>query len=191
MSLNASTDAALRGAAPLVVCALRMALPDYTIKAVDGAGAVSIDGEVYTGEDAVYGTLSGIEVIEESQGTEAPSVRVVFLPRSTTALANITNPAVQGSEVQIPFAVLDATTGSVIGDPELLFLGELDSAEVTAGRNSRAITFEIVSAWDRFFDVNEGARQTSSFHRKFYPDELGFDFITGVDQDVYWGYYAP
>lgn len=191
MALDAPLDAALKGAAPLVCLLLKIELPDHTIKLVDGAGEVVHDGETYTGEDAIYGVLDAVEEMTEQVGTEAPTVRFTFLPASLPALADITNPANQGSPIYTWFAAVDPATGQIIGEPELLFAGELDTAEVEAGESATVISFDSVSAWERLFEANEGHRLNNQFWQSIYPGALGMQYVTEIQRDLPWGYDAP
>lgn len=191
MALDTSLEAALQGAAPLVCVLLKIELPEHTITLVDGVGEVEYDSETYTGEDAVYGVLDSVESITEQVGTEAPTVRFTFLPASLDALADITNPANQGSPIYIWFGAVDEATGLLIGEPELLFNGELDTAEVEAGPESTVIAFDAVSAWERLFEANEGHRLNHQFWQSVYPGALGLQYVTEIQRDLPWGYDAP
>ncbi|QBX38676.1 DUF2163 domain-containing protein [Brevundimonas sp. S30B] len=191
MPLNASLDAALKGAAPLVCLLLKIELPDHTIRITDGAGQVVFGGETYSGEDAVYGTLDQVETVAEQIGTEAPKVRFGFLPASLAALASITNPANQGAPVSLWFAAVNPSTGLLIGDPELLFLGELDTADTETSEGSTLITFDVASAWERLFDASEGQRLNNTFIQSVWPGARGAEFVSQVQRDLPWGYDAP
>lgn len=190
MALDASLDAALKGAAPLVCLLLKIELPDHTIRLVDGSGEVNFDGEAYTGEDDIYGVLDGVEGITEQVGTEAPTVRFTFLPTSLQALADITHPANQGAPVYVWFGVV-GDNGLIVGEPELLFLGELDTAEVEAGETSTVIAFDVVSAWERLFEANEGRRLNDKYWQTLYPGARGLQYVTEIQRDLPWGYDAP
>lgn len=191
MALDPTMNTALQAAAPLAFCALEMALPDHDIRALDGSGVVSFNGLLFTGSDDTYGTLNGIETITESVATEAPKVRFSFLPKSMIALASLVNPVVQGSEVTFWFGVVNPATGLVMGVPEVLFVGELDEAEVSTTQSSQTITFDVASAWERLFDANEGARMNDAYQQSLYAGDLAFQYITGVQENIYWGFRAP
>lgn len=191
MALDASLDAALKGAAPLVCLLLKIELAAHTIRLVDGAGEVVHGGETYTGEDEVYGVLDAVEEMTEQVGTEAPTVRFNFLPASLPALADITSPANQGSPIYVWFAAVDQALGAVVGEPELLFAGELDTAEVEAGESATVISFDAVSAWERLFEANEGHRLNNAFWQSIYPGALGMQYVTEIQRDLPWGYDAP
>jgi len=191
MTLDASLDAALQGAAPLVCLLLKMELPGHTIRVVDGGGEVAFDAETYTGEDDIYGVLDNIETLSEQVGTEAPLVRLTFLPASLEALANLTNPANQGSSVSLWFGAVDPATGLIIGEPELLFLGELDTADVEVSEASTVVMFNVASAWERLFDASEGQRFNNAFIQSIYPGAKGAEFVIAIQRDLPWGYDAP
>jgi len=195
MALDASLDAALQGAAPLVCLLIKIELPDHTIRVVDGAGEVIFGGETYTGEDSVYGVLDQVESMAEQVGTEAPTVRFTFLPASISALAAITAPANQGSVVTVWFGAVDPVSGLIIGEPELLFLGDLDTADVDVSSASTVITFDVVSGWERLFEASEGQRLNNSFHRWTVwggaSTEKGFEFVTQIQREEPWGYDGP
>lgn len=191
MALDASLNAALRGVAPLVCCLLEIELPDATIRVVDGAGSVAYGGNIFTGEDPTYGTLKAIEGFSEQVGTEAPRIRFAFLPRSLAALAAMSAPGVQGSPVTLWFGAVDPQSGILIGEPELLFVGEVDTADPDAGQNETVLTIDVASAWERLFEANEGTRLNNSFHQSNYPGERGFEFVTQIQRQEPWGYDAP
>lgn len=191
MALDASLDAALKGAAPLVCLLLKIELPGHTIRLVDGTGEITFNSETYTGEDEVYGVLDAVESLTEQVGTEAPTARFTFLPTSLEALADITAPANQGSPVYVWFGAVDQATGLLIGEPELLFLGELDTAEVEAGPESTVIAFDVVSAWERLFEANEGLRLNDKFWQTVYPGARGLQYVSEIQRDLPWGYDAP
>lgn len=191
MTLNAPLDAALKSAAPLVCVLIKIELPGHTIRLLDGGGEVSFGGETFTGEDDIYGVLDAVEPITEQVGTEAPAVRFTFLPASLDALADITNPGNQGSPVHVWFGAVSPATGQIIGDPELLFLGELDTAEAEASESATVISFDAVSAWERLFEGNEGRRLNDKYWQSIYPGALGMQFVTEIQRDLPWGYDAP
>lgn len=191
MALDASLDAALKGAAPLVCLLLKIELPEHTIRLVDGVGQIIFNSETYSGEDEVYGVLDSVESLTEQVGTEAPTARFTFLPASLAALADITAPANQGSPVYVWFGAVDQATGLLIGEPELLFLGELDTAEAEAGPETTVIAFDVVSAWERLFEANEGLRLNDKFWQSVYSGARGLQYVTEIQRDLPWGYDAP
>jgi hypothetical protein len=190
MALDASLNTALQGAAPLVCLLLKIELPAGDVRLIDGAGEIVFNGETYLGKHSLYGTLDMIESMNEEVGTEAPMVRISVLPESLSAFASITNPLNQGSRVRIWFGAVNPTTGALIGQPELLFLGEIDTADAEVGRNNTRISFNVGSAWERLFDANEAQRLNNAFIQSVYPGALGASFVIAVQRDLPWGYDA-
>lgn len=191
MPLNASLDAALKGAAPLECLLVRVALPGHTIMVVDGAAQLVFGSDTYNGSDPVYGVLDQVETITEQTGTEAPRIRFGFLPASLPALASITAPANQGSEVHVWFGAVHPETGALIGDSELLFFGALDAAEMDADGTRTLVTFDVASAWERFFEPSEGQRLNDPFIQTVWPGARGAEFVPLIQRDLPWGYDAP
>ncbi len=191
MALDSTLDTALRGAAPLVVHLVKIALPAGTIRVLDGAGTLTHNAETYTGEDAVFGVLDGLEAIGEQVGTEAPAMRLTFLPATLSALSQLTDPANQGSAVSVWFGAVDPATGLLLGTPETLFVGELDTADVEVSTSRTVISFNVASAWERLFAVNEGQRLNNAFIQSLYSGALGASFVIAVQRDLPWGYDAP
>ena len=191
MPLDNALDTALRGASVTVANLVEIVLPGRTIRVVDGAAQLLFNGNTFTGEDAVYGTLGGIDPVTEQVGTEAPATRFTFLPSDVSALAALTNPANQGSPVNMWFCAINPETGLIIGAPELLFVGEIDTADVEISGEATLITFDVSSAWDRLFEAGEGYRWNDKFWQTIYPGELGFQYVTEIQRDLPWGYDAP
>lgn len=190
MALDIATNAALQQPVSMICCLLQIALPVRTIRILDGAVPITHEGHLYEGEDAVFGTLDAVEDVTEQVGTEAPTIRFTFLPTSVAAMAEITSPLMQGSEVSLWFGVIDPDSGLLIGAPELLFLGELDTAEIDVDTNRTVISFDVASAWERLFEASEGQRLNNSFQQSIYPGDLGMEFVTQIQREEPWGYDA-
>jgi hypothetical protein len=190
MALDVAMNAALQQPASMICCLIQIVLPGHTVRIHDGAIPITHDGHLYEGEDEVFGTLEGVEDVTEQVGTEAPTVRFTFLPTSIAAMAEITSPQTQGSEVSIWFGVIDPNAGQLIGAPELLFLGEIDTADVDVDMNLTVISFDVASAWERLFEASEGQRLNNSFQQFMYPGDLGMEFVTQIQREEPWGYDA-
>jgi hypothetical protein len=191
MMATPAMEAALKQRIANLFGALRIDLPGHTIRVLDGAGALSFDGGSYTGRDATYGVLSAIEAIGDGMGDEAPALSFTFLPASTAAAADLTSPTAQGSAVKVVVGAFVPESGSVIADPIVQFLGVLDQATLTIGKGARSLDFDCVSAFEYFFDNQEGVRLAPAWHKAVWAGETGLDNITGVQNDIYWGQAAP
>lgn len=169
---------------------VRVTLPDTTIRLCDGAFVIWGE-EIFDAEDTTFGTIGNVEPIEEGVGDELPALRMLFLPKSTAAAAELSQPAWQGCRVQMWIAEVDPSTHAVVGDPEMMFDGMLDSTELVFDRGSRVLNMEIVTTADRLFLVNEGNNLSPRFHKSLFPGELGEDNATGVGVGVAWGTSLP
>lgn len=190
-TLSPGLDAALAGSAALIFIAAEIAHPAGTLRLLDGAGSVAIDGETFTGADATYGVLNSIETFTDGIEAEAPRLVLSILPPTNTAAASLADPLAQGSSVTLWFGALDPATGLVIDEPELWFLGELDTPTLRIGEGSRVVEFEVASIWERFFRTDEGARLNAAFHESVWPGELGLQFATEVQRQLPWGSDLP
>lgn len=193
--MDAATYAGLQGKAPHAVCMLQINLPGKVIRLVDGSGFVRWNSVTFVGEDEDYGALDYIDSFSESEGTEAPRVDVYLKPKGNAALAAFTASAAQGSPVYIWIAVINPATGLLLGEPEMLFAGSVDSASVSFNQNSEILKVEVSSAWEYLFDNNEGQRWNDSFHRIFLwnsaTNQRGFEHVVNVQRKMYWGYKGP
>lgn len=189
--LTPALDTALSDRAPLMFGAVSIQLPDHQINLLDGAGHLTFDGRDYSGRDATYGTLAAMSDLTDGMGSEAPRLSITFNPAGDAAAADLASPDYQGSLVQIHLGAVVRSTGQVVADPHLLFVGELDVPILDAGENGRTLEYEVASIFERFFTDDEGARLSDGFHKSIWPGEKGFEFQTGVPQGVYWGVDGP
>jgi hypothetical protein len=195
-SLTPQMDAALSAASPTWFGAVRIDLPGYSLRLLDGAGVATFadaspGGGTYRGRDPIYGVLAAIEEISDGVGDEAPALGLTLHPASDAAAADLASPAMQGAPASIFVGAIDRATGLVVPDPELVFVGELDVPTLRSTRHGRSLELELVSTFERFFADDEGARLADGFHQSLWPGELGLAFVTGVERTVYWGMDAP
>ena len=185
--LSAGLAAALAADRVVVFGAVRLALPGATVRLLDGSGVVVFGGETYTGEDAIFGSLGTISSLSDGQGDEAPAFDISLIPPGATAAATLASAAMQGSSVQLWLGAIDRATGLTLGDPYLAFAGEIDVPVVRAGADGRRVEYQVVSATERLFQEDEGAKLSDSFHQSIWPGETSFFDVTGIEQTIYWG----
>ena len=63
--LTPSLDAALSTDRPLVFGALKLDLPGGSACFLDGGGEVSFGGSTFRGTDATFGTIAGLDTIDD------------------------------------------------------------------------------------------------------------------------------
>lgn len=171
--------------------AIKIALPDYDLCLLDGAGEISFGGDTYRGQDATFGTINALDPITEAEGDEAPEWNLSLYPANGAATADLANAAMQGSIVQIFVGVMDPATGAPIGTPEVKALMEIDTAEYVSELGSREVQFTLISVFERLFEVDEGVRASDGYHQSIWPGELGLQYMTGTDRNLYWGGKRP
>ena len=161
-----------------------------SINILDGSASITfaVDGvsTTFTGRDAIFGTLGGIDTIAEQIASEAPSVSVSIMPVSTNAIGELSQPKNQGSPVRIWFGLVNDLTGAVIGT-ELLWSGRLDTVVTNIQPNGQSCELVTVSAYDRLFAVNEGEALNKAWHQAIWPGETGLDFNVDSTVEIYWG----
>lgn len=183
--------AALGAPVTTMFVAVRFAFPARTVRLLDGAGQVTFGGETYIGLDDEFGALDTVEVISGSDGEEAPEFAITLNPSSAASAATLANPAMQGAEVRVYVGAVDPATGAVIGTPELRVIGEVDVPTLNATKDERTVEYTVISAFDRLFDEDEGARATDGFHQSIWPGEAGLSEMTGTVKNLYWGGDPP
>lgn len=190
--MDPALKSALARPAVLLFGALKIELPGYTIRLLDGSGSLVIGGETYVGLDQTFGTLADISELDEEIGDSAPEVTITLYPPDLSATAALAHPGMQGSRATIMVGAADPVAGLAIGTPEVLFLGEIDVPAVNIDQSgARTVDFTIVSIFERLFEVDEGQRATDGWHQSICPGELGLEFMTGTDVNLYWGAKPP
>lgn len=189
--MDATLKNALAQPAPWMFGAVRADFPTYTLRLLDGSAVLVIDGETYRGTDDVFGTIASVGEISEELGDDAPEITLTMYPPDITAAATLSHPDMQGSPVRFMVGALDPASGVVLGAPELLFLGEVDVPTVESSTEARTVEYSIVSVFERLFEVEEGQRASDGWHQSIWPGELGLEFMTATDVNLYWGAKPP
>lgn len=165
-------------------------LPSRTIRLCDGAFVVW-GADTFTSEDADFGTIESVDQVTEAISDEAPSGKLTMLPPSVADASDLFQPDAQGSPMRFWLAEINPTTGAVVGTPENLFSGFLDTLNIKVGRSRRSVEIEFMSEAERLFWTKEGNVLSSRFHKSVWSGELGLDFVTGTQTAVPWGVAGP
>ena len=190
--MDAALKAALQADAPTIFYAVELLLPSsVTIRLLDGPGALTISGNVFTGRDATYGVLGGIMSVTDGMGDEAPHLTFEIHPPSNAAAATLAAQAAQGSAVSLWMGAVNTATGAVIGAPDLIFSGQIDVPTLMVAEGTRSVSFDCASIFERFFEGDEGLEMSNASHQSIWPGETGFDMVTNVARQLPWGSDAP
>lgn len=190
-TLSPALDTALAGDRVIIFGALTLTVGGDTVRLLDGSDEIEIAGNVYSGEDATYGTWAALDKFTDGTGDSAPSIVVSITPRDNDAIETLTGPDMQGQTVRVTVGAVSETTGQLIGDPYTLFDGEVDIARYIFGRKTSEVEYECVGGMDRMFFDDEGIRLVPSFHVTVWPGEQGLNHVTGIRDTIYWGGNAP
>lgn len=178
--------AGLRADRILIAGLIKVALDGYDLLLCDGSAAITFGSDVYTGDDETYGTIGEIETISESIGDSAPGVDMTFLPPSLAAAVALAN-ALPDRMVWMWMALVDPDTGIVVPDPDLRFVGEVDTVVIEHTRGRIEVKVSIVSVFDRLLEPDEAIVMSDTFHQSIFPGETGFANQTGTPIDRIWG----
>lgn len=165
-------------------------LPARTVRLCDG-GFFVWGGNTYLSEDTVFGAVQSIDTLNEGVGDEIPALQLTFIPASTAAAGDLSQPGYQKSRVRFYIGEFNPTTGLLIGTPELHFDGQIDRTKLVSGRGSRLLEMEVVSSAERLFMRNEGNTLNPTWHKSVWPGELGHDNAINLTIPVAWGVEAP
>lgn len=186
MALSAANLAAFSAPAVRAFLAVLVTLGSTSIALIDGSAVIPMLGTTFSGYDPIYGSLSAISTITENFTTSAPQIQVTFLPPSIGGVAALSDPGAQGSSVKVYVGALNEATGLVVADPELIFLGQLDTAKVT-DNVMRSLELTVSTGFERFFLTSEAETLSPTSHKDIWPGETGLDNNIEALADPWWG----
>jgi len=176
--------AALKAQAPLTVLLTTLTLPDRTVRLTDG-GFVDWSGSTYRARDDLYGVLSQIEEIDDGADDQATRCAITILPPDAVAMAQLANPATQGAPVTVHLGAVTRETGLLLGEPDLLFQGELDFGRLGVGE-SWSLILECGTEEARCLEPNADQRLSDPYHKAIWPGERGFEHVTDTTRKIHW-----
>jgi hypothetical protein len=185
-TLSSAMQAALAADGLMPFIAVRLTLPTVTLALLDGSAVVTFAGSTFVGEDPSYGVLAGVEDLSDGGEDTAPRARITLNPKDLSALTTLAAASNQGSKVEIWEGLIDLATGLPVADPDLAFEGEYD--QPVWAPVSMSLTIDCGSVFEKFFENDEGARLTDSFHQSIWPGETGFQYVFETeDRALPWG----
>jgi hypothetical protein len=190
--LSGAFTAELAKPALILFGAVEIVLPGPTyVRLLDGAGTVTFGGRTFVGRDATFGVLGGVSEFADGLEDQAPSLTLTLLPPDNSAMAALAAATAQGSAVSLWVGALDAVTGQVIADPDLVFVGETDVPTQKVSEGQRELDLTVISIFDRFLENDEGERLNTGFHQSIWAGEKGLEFVSFVRNQPIWGADAP
>jgi uncharacterized membrane protein YgcG len=162
-------------------------LPDYDLRLLEASGEVTFGGVTFKGYDEKYGVIDSVDAPSDGFGDQAPQLSFTINPPDATAVAELSNPTMQGSRIRIWLGAIDPDTKGVVADPLLLFDGELDVPSLAIDKSTREVTYDCVSAFEILFENEEGSRLSDSNQQEFWPGDTGLSDVTGIVKTILWG----
>ena len=175
----------------MLVPLLEIEHPSATIRLCDGGFINWPARGVFVNRDPVYGTLGSVDAASEAVGDEAPGGRFSLLTPGPTAAISLAQANAQGAPVRMWMAEANPSTGTIIGTPEQLFVGMIDTVSISLGRGTAEVIIEYVSEAEKLFLIAEGNVLSQAFHQRVWPGEMGFAHVTNVPKAVPWGVNGP
>ena len=182
---------ALNSKIVLLAGLIELQLVSRTIRLCDGGFVNWPARGMFTSSDVDFGTIESLESISEGLGDEAPGARLTLLPTSTAEAGALFQSNAQGRPILMWLAEVDRSTGLLVGTPQLMFTGMIDSMKIAVGKAQRKVDIEFVAAAERLFLVREGNVLSPRFHQDAWPGEKGFNHCTANAVSVPWGVTGP
>lgn len=157
-----------------------------TIRLCDG-GFIHWDAETFTSLDPVFGSIGGVDALEEGVAESVPAFSMTLLPTGEDGPAALSQPGFQRSRVRFWLAEFAPDDGMLVGEPDLQFDGQIDVTTLTAGRGELSLQMAVVSQLERLFTRNRGNSLNPRWHKSVWPGETAHDNATGLSVPVAWG----
>lgn len=171
--------------APLVrpIIALEVETTAGFIRVWNGVGTILLQGNVFIG----VGDFGSITEVKETEDLEATGVNFELSGISSAFIAAALAQFQHQFPATLLFAVLDAT-GAVIATPFILYEGLTDVPEINEAGETATIS---LSSESKLMELDRAfvRRYTSEDQQLDFPDDLGFDFVPGIqDKEVIFGF---
>lgn len=161
--------------------------PGRTVRLTDG-GAAKMNGQLFRSFDPVFGSISAAEAIDQAMGDAATDGGIALSIPQETALETIYDPALQNSRVQLWQGELNSVTGEVVTADRL---ADTLVDQASWSPVERRLSLTLMDRGERLFLFNRGNSASSSWHRRVFPGEQGFDNCTDAKFAKAWGTAGP
>jgi hypothetical protein len=147
----------------------------------DGIGSISWDGKTWTG----VGEFLGITDIEETVETKIGSIKINFSALQPAYKAIALSGVKLSNDVTVYLALLNSS-GAVIADPEIVFVGKMDDCKIT--ESDEMAVFELTVA-NRLvaLETSKERRYTKQDQLQLYPADTGLRHVVNADKTIKWG----
>lgn len=173
--------------AGLVFTAVRIDVPTGPINLLTAAGLVrfTVDGVMTDFKTAhpVFGHIATMGDISSNASDESPHLEITMMPPTIEAAGYLSQTNLQGSRVRVWRGEADPQTGLVIGDPERLWNGDLDTANLVVTKGHRSLVIDSSGIFERFLMPSEGDALSPNWHLHMFGGSLSLlsgNISTGV-----------
>jgi hypothetical protein len=165
---------------------IEIAFPGHTVRMCDG-GFIVWSANTFRSKDEVFGTIGGLEPMNEGVGEEVPVFELTLLPPGATPASELSQPGYQASSVKFWLGEYDVDAGTLVGTPDLQFDGQVDQIVLSFGRGVQSMAITVVCNAARLLERNIGNSLSPAWHQSVWPGETGHDNATGLIRQVAWG----
>jgi hypothetical protein len=169
---------------------LRIDVPGGPVRLAE-AGVLRWGADLFYGEHTQFGKIATMAAVEEGVADELPQWQCSFHPKSITDGWAICNPQWQGERIRCWIAEWNPASGSVVGTPDMIFDGLIDVPTLRVSNDALIVDYACMARAEKLLMLQEGNTLSSVFHKKIWPDELGFDNATGIQTTRAWGVAGP
>ncbi len=180
MTDEMAAEAVADGLSPILIMKAQFDSGDLNLWS--GLGTLQWNGDEYTGA----GNLLTMSDVTENNRGDAQNTTFSLTGINSALLAATMTENYQGRPVTAWLACLDAA-GAIIGDPFILFRGQMDVFSPTIGGDTMTMA---MSCESRSIDVNRVKERlyTAEAQKALYPDDRGLDFVSSLqDAQITWG----
>jgi len=160
--------------------------PDFTVYLWNGIGDITFNSNVYQGN----GWLQKVTTPAEDGESTAHGIDIIMTGIPQTILSAILSNVSQSKRARVRLAFLDSS-GFIIGDPYLVFEGNIDVPEIIESSDEPQIRFAIENDLidldrARDFRFTDESQKAAIFESGV--TDKGFEYVAGMeDWEGYWG----
>lgn len=169
---------------------IEVMLPDADPVRISEGGVVSWGGNVFRSIHPLWGAIAQADDYAESIGAQVPDANWTMNLPDGVDPADVAKSDYQGAAVSMWIADYDPPTSTVIGDPELEFLGQIDVMTPAVGSGKNQVTISAVPLVERLFEWRTGNSLNPKFHKRCFAGETGEDNATSLTTTIAWGVAA-
>lgn len=147
----------------------------------DAAFDITYDSNTYTSSNYLL-TMGSIDEASEVR-VGSVSIELSSVGQAFTSIF-LTYPYI-GKQVIIRRAFLDST-GSIIGDPVVIYDGRIDGFDMNESQTESTISVSVASHWSDF-EKKAGRYTNTNSQELFFSGDKGFEFAANTVKDLKWG----